>query len=1624
MLTKIQRFLYSIGLEDIERFDLSFVLTARNPYNRNQIDMAIEKTAPWDYALLDEFIQAASTIKYPYTLRFSYATEPTEQDVVGLLYDWYFCRYSAVPPFTVDKKDEGVLLVSYSSPEEQDRNSRAIKDFRDLLTYVNYPFAILEEVKEMVEPEPEQPSMPGPVASKEEKEEAPAMFDPAALTPEEAAMDEVLNIVDIPVEEEPEPMEEETISAETKEEPEPVVEEENVEPEPEAKAEEVEVPKEKSIESASEPEPEEDEDEDDDDDDDEEPERNEDDEDAGRRLIEEDANNYRAAGEEALFRQYEAHQEWKKEQENRERVWTKGNYTIVNNIDEIYRLDESNVEFEGEVFQVKPSISRAGKATNSFSMGDATNAINLRAFEGRIKREEIQGIEIGDRYRIRGAIDVDKFTRNKVIIVHFLNKLPKKEPRKDAEEHKRVELHLHTNMSTMDGVANFKDFYAAAKAMGMTAIGLCDHGAVQSFPAAQYARDAHVEKLKGKETDEKPLKILYGCEFYMFDPSFHAIMNPANIPVKNARYCVFDTETTGLACRHDKMIEFGGVVVEKGRIVSSFGSLINPKCDLSEAEGALRINHIDPEEVKRAPTFEEVLPRIREMFEGSILVAHNAPFDIGMLNTTLIEHGYGPITNPVIDTVALSRYLFPTAARHREGDMLRRLGLGESYDDDSAHRAVYDATALNEGWQEIVFRLDQAHPGITHQDLGDLHIDDPRKDPDFKAEDPTWAKKEEDYRLFCRHMHPLHLTAYAKDKQGIHDLFYITTESLTSFMARVPMTPRSLIAENREHLLIGSACFNGEIFDLAMTRNQEDLVRAMSFYDFIEIQPLENYSYLLNMGRIASKTRLIALLRDIVEAARIAGKPVVATGDAHYVDPEDKIYRDVFISAKGIGAGSHPLFPPAREKMPYFDNPDQHFRTTREMLDSFRQWCTESEAFEFVVTNSNAIADQIEDGIVIVDSKTYTPDANLPNSDKILRELCETNFHKNYDYDFDDDPKVHEAVNFAWERLQKELKGIIGSGYSVTYYIAHRLIQLANSEPEHFIVGSRGSVGSSFAATMAEITEVNALPAHYHCPHCHFLEFQDTSVYRSGYDLPDRVCPKCGHKLETNGQNIPFETFLGFHADKVPDIDLNFEEESQHRAHDYCRDLLGANNVFRAGTIETVAEKTAFGYVRGYFEKIGRDLSKVNPNYIAYIASHCQGVKRTTGQHPGGIVVIPADRSVFDFTAVQHPADDIHSDWLTTHFDFHALHDEVLKLDILGHVDPMAMRYYRDLTGVKIEDIPLNDPKVLSLFSSERELKMHRNFLGYDTGAAALPEFGATQGMQMLSAVRPKTFNDLIVISGLAHGTGVWAGNAEELIKQGKNINEVIGCRDEIMTYLISMGLDSSMAFKIMEGVRKGKKLRSEQEAAMRAAGVPEFYIDSCNKIEYLFPRGHAVAYVTMAVRVAYFKLYYPLEFYAVFFSIRSDDWDIKTMIEGEEAVIARIKEWEPRLKDRDNPLSSKETKQYKTLLIALEMLERGYKFSNIDLYRSDYKMFVVDHANKALIPPFSVIDGLGQSAAKSICDAREETNAYGEKKRFISKQDLSQRTKLSTALLKKLDELHVLDDLSETNQVSLFEFM
>ena len=1691
MNNKMIRFLTSIGIEEPERFDLSFVLTARNPYNRDQVDMAIEKAEAWSFPLLDEFVQAIGNVRYPYTIRFSYDKEISKEDVAALYYDWYFAKFQTIPSCPLNPGEGDILTLSYPDEETKRLSAYIAEDFRSLLRFINYPFAVLEVVAApVIEPEPEpepvvEEPVPEPLPAEEpvsEKKEEPK------LTEEQQELEDMLNLDSIPsyssnVEETEIEIEYETAPLEAEQKPEPVPEP-TPEPEPEPVAkpepepepepmpevdiellpdpepieqpavapikEEVPEPVEEPIVAApiqeEVPEPVEE----CDNEPDEEPEILDepaeepepappmsDEEleayafDAAR--LEEEGAKAREAGETFLIKEHQETVRLRKEAENSQRVWSRGNYEQIHKISDLFQGKVRNVEFEGELFQPNYKLGRSGKASNMFAMGDETNAISVKAFESRLlTRDTLAGLKAGRRYRVRGALDTDKFSKTRCVVVHYLESLPTKVFRTDDEPIKRSEFHVHTNMSTMDGIQPFKEFYTAARKMGLKAIGLCDHGAVQSFPFAQYAREEHIGEIKSKGLDEKPLKILYGCEFYMFDPELRTIMNPSPIPLKGAKYCVFDTETTGLSRRHDKLLEFGGVIVEDGHVTKEWGTLINPEMkDLSEAAGALAINKITEEELLRAPTLDEVLPQIMEFLGDAILVAHNAPFDIGFLNEALEQRGLPPISNPVIDTVPLSRYLFPHVARHSEGSLLKNLGL-RNYEEESAHRAVYDAHALSEGWTEILFRLNNQKPGIRHVDLASLSVQKPSDLPvgdENNPDDPVhkaYLAAEDTYKKYCKSFHPYHVTAFAKNKAGVSAIFDVLTQSLTTYLARVPRTPKELLNRYRENLLIGSSCFNGEIFEIASTRGRDALVEAMQFYDFIELQPLENYSYLINMGRVANKERLIQILSDIVEAAKIAGKKIVATGDAHYVDPSDKIYRDVFIAAKGIGNGTHDLFPPARRKLPHFENPDQHLRTTREMLDSFEQWLPKEEAYEYVVTNSNYFADQIEDDIVIVDSKTYTPNANLPNSEQIIRDLCESNFHKNYDYlGTDNDPEVLEAIDKTWQRLQRELQGIIGSGYAVTYYIAHRLIKLANQEPEHFIVGSRGSVGSSFAATMAEITEVNPLPAHYHCPHCHYLKYEDTKIYRSGFDLPDKTCPKCGTKLETNGQNIPFETFLGFHADKVPDIDLNFEEESQHRAHNYCRDLLGANNVFRAGTIETVAEKTAFGYVRGYFEQLGRDLASISSLYIAYLASHCTGVKRTTGQHPGGIVVIPADHSVYDFTAVQYPADDDEAGWLTTHFDFHALHDEVLKLDILGHVDPMAMRYYRDLTGVEIESIPMNDPKVLSIFNSPQELKMHRNYLGVDNGATALPEFGTQLGMQMLSAIHPTCFNDLIIIAGLAHGTNVWAGNAEELVKQGKSINEIIGCRDEIMTYLISMGLESAKAFNIMERVRKGKKLTPDLEADMRAHNVPDFYIDSCNKIAYLFPRGHATAYVTMAVRVAYFKLYYPLEFYAVFFSVRSDDWDIRTMIAGEDAVIARIEEWKPRLHDNVNPLSAKEKNQYKTLLVALEMLERGYTFANIDLYRSEAKMFVCDHEKKCLIPPFIVIESLGENVARSICEARKEIDPFTKKERkFLSKQDLQDRTRLSSTLVKKLEELGVLDGMGESNQGSLFDFL
>lgn len=1501
MQKKMVRFFNSIGFADkASLFDVDFVSIKMDLKNPRQVNMVIKKETPWEYSLLERFIEALGNANYPYSLKFEY-NSIKDEDVLSLLEGYMSSSYlgSSNPEYKVENGFVYFLIKE---------NEKDIKDvassFASLLDFISYSYKVEVKQKEATH-----------VSSKKPNDSK--------------------------------------------------IETKNVASKP--------------IETAS------------NDDDDKEASPI----DPQKKQINED--------EASLIAEMDRNLAKMKEEREFKRTWTKGDYHPYDALDDLYRAPLSNVDVVGTIFEGDSRMTKTSKMSATLGIYDSTNAINVKAWESKsIKGEDITRLAekgIGTRIRVRGALMIDRFTSQKTINAHYIDPLPPAELRKDPfPGDKRVELHLHTNLSNMDAVCTMDKYCATAKSMGMDAIAVTDHGVVQAFPAAQSAAKKY------------GLKMIYGAELYMIDLRQKYIFNPANIPLKNARYCVFDTETTGLSSRYDRIIEIGGIIVENGQVISRLNQYIDPQMHISE--DSTRVHHITDDMVKGMPTIEEFLPKIMEFFGDCILVAHNATFDVGFINAALERAGQPPLSNPIIDTIPISHYLFPEAGRHSEGAMLRNLGL-KIYNEEDAHEAVYDATALNEGWQEIIVRLNKEHPGITHADLASLNIELPPKEDKDK---PDYQERLNRFRGYVRHLYSYHCIALAKNQQGMKDLYRIITEGHVNYFAGVPKTPRDLINKYRENLLIGSACFNSEIFEIASTRSISVLAEAMKFYDYIEIQPLENYSYLLNMGRVASKEHLISLLKDIVEAAKMAGKPVVATGDCHYLDKEDKILRDVYIYAKAIGGGAHPLNPPGRSSRPLFENPDQHFRSTQEMIDSFKTWMSEDEAKKIVVDNSRMIASQTSECIPVSDD-LFAPNENLPHSDLKIRELCESNFKKRYCGNTN--PEVIKRIGEVKARLDKELNGIIDNGYAVTYYIAHCLIKMANDEPEHYIVGSRGSVGSSFAATMADITEVNALPPHYLCPHCHYFEWADPIKYKSGFDLPDKICPECGEKMKQDGQNIPFETFLGFSADKVPDIDLNFEEESQHKAHNYTKILLGENNVFRAGTIETVAEKTAYGFVRGYFERIGKNPDSINPAYIASIAARCQGVKRTTGQHPGGIVVVPSNMSIFDFTAVQHPADDLDSEWLTTHYDFRSMHDEILKLDILGHVDPMAMRYYRDLTGVKIEDIPMNDKKVLSLFVSPEALNLHSNYLGLKTGASALPEFGTDLAQRMLIESNPKSFNDLLIISGLAHGTNVWSGNAEDLILNGvTDLNGVIGCRDDIMTYLISMGVPSNMSFKIMEDVRKGRGLKPEYEAKMVEQKIPQYYIESCKKIKYLFPRGHATAYVMMAVRVAYFKLYYPLEFYAVFFSVRSDDYDIKSMIEGEDAIKAKIEELRARMDDRSNPLKNKEVNIYKTLLIALEMVERGYKFENIDLYKSDAHMFVVDHENKALIPPFSVVDGLGLAAAQSIVDARKDG------RKFLSKEDILKRAnKLNSTNLADLEKLGVLKGLGETNQMSLFEF-
>ena len=1293
-------------------------------------------------------------------------------------------------------------------------------------------------------------------------------------------------------------------------------------------------------------------------------------------LVEKEQSEKNALVEDQLLKQEKRNREIMLKERERQRLNRRGKYVYIEKIEDI-TVESDHVDFNGRVF-FKDVVERGERKRLTFEVVDEFGgAISCNMYQNSQVDDELVSQLLNANIRVRGVAYFDDYSHSLNIKAHYIDLLPPKEIIPDAAPIKRVELHLHSNMSTQDGITTMDQYCSYAKALGHKAMAITDHGCVQGFPDAQAA---------GKKHD---IKMLYGCEFYMVDDQIKYIFNPQSLELNKASYVVFDFETTGLSARYDKIIEFGAVKIEHGTITERVDIMVNPERPIPAK--IVNITKITDDMVKDAPTIKEALPQILDFIGDSILVTHNASFDIAFLNQALIDLGQNPVSNGVVDTLALSRYIFPESRSHTLGALCRRLDV--IYDEDKAHRAIEDAYFLSEVWQTLLVQLTKENLHLKHEELNKLEL-----------------KKES-----IVHLRPKHVIALAKNLDGLKDLYRLVSISNIEYLAKLPLIPRRIIEQYRSNLLLGSACFNGDVFETARYYNAERLKEVCSFYDYIEVQPPENYSFLVNIDEISSDD-VYKYIKDIIKAAQDVNKLVVATGDVHYLTREEKIFRDVYISAPQVGKINHPLNPYKRKDVPPFENPDQHYRSTEEMLECF-SFLDKDLANEIVVTNTNIIADQIESILPVPNDHLYTP--TIENCEQKLKDLCFSRAHELYG-----DP----LPDFIQERLDVELNGIISNGYSVIYYIAHQLVKKSNEDG--YIVGSRGSVGSSFVATMSGITEVNPLPPHYLCPHCHKLEW-GKEIYpdiRSGFDLPVKKCPICGEEMIRDGQDIPFETFLGFHAEKVPDIDLNFPGDYQATAHEYTKVLLGKDNVFRAGTIETVADKTAYGFARGYLERkfilsgMSEEEAKEAVNKypkvkIDYLASGCVGVKRTTGQHPGGIVVIPSDHTVYDFTPIQWPADEVDSAWKTTHFDFHSIHDTILKLDMLGHVDPVALKMMCDLTHIDIKDIPMNDPEVLALFSKPDTLKLHHNYLNQSTGAMAIPEFGTDFVRGILEKTRPTTFSDLVIISGLSHGTNVWNGNAEELINNKTvTLQEVIGCRDDIMTYLRGKGLPASVAFAIMEDVRKGKGLKPEYEEAMLTHGVPTYYINSCKKIKYMFPKGHAVAYVTMAIRVGYFKVHYPLEFYATFFSVRSKQYDIIPMIKGEEAIINRLEQLRVKEKTTGEKLTPKEEDQYKTLQIAIEMTQRGYKFENINLYKSDATKFVVDHENKALIPPFITIDGLGENNAITVIEERE-------KKPFSSKEDLLRRTKLTSTNVKDLSDMGVLDELDETDQLSLFDF-
>ena len=1202
-----------------------------------------------------------------------------------------------------------------------------------------------------------------------------------------------------------------------------------------------------------------------------------------------------------------------------------------------------NVVIEGNIFNIESRELKSGAVIFTGEITDYSDSIAFKKFvSDKEQIEQMSAIKPGTWAKMQGTATDDQYQHDIVFNISSFETVEHVGRTEKYEgDQKRVELHLHTNMSQLDATNTPTDFIKTAKKFGQKAIAITDHGDVQSFPEAYST---------GKATG---MKILYGVEANMIDDHALLVLNPAPMTYEDREFVIFDVETTGLSSVYDTIIEIGAVKMKNGEVLERFDKFINPHHPLSEQ--TINLTSITDEMVSAADDEDVVIKQFQDFYGDRPLCGHNVQFDVGFVNAALRRAGLSEITQPVVDTLEVSRLLHPEQNRHTLDSLAKKYNVSLEHH----HRANQDAEATG----YLMYKLLDAFKKKYNEDnLNNLN---------------GYAAHGEVYKR----ARPSHMTMLAKDQKGLKNLYKLVSIASTKDFYRIPRTPKSDLADLHEGLLYGSGCWQGDVFVAMMQKGYDEAREKAKFYDFLEVQPPATYSQLIADGLIKDEDQLEEIISNIYKLGKELNKPVVATGDSHYVEPHDAIYRTILISAQRSN--------PNRNK----PQPDLHFYSTQEMLDAF-SFLGEDIAKEIVIENTNKIADEISEIQPIKDG-LYPP--HITHADEEMKKLT---YDKAYELYGNPLPKIVK------DRIDLELNSIISNGYAVIYLISQRLV--AKSNKDGYLVGSRGSVGSSLVATMSGITEVNPLAPHYRCPKCKYSQFFENGEYGSGFDLPDKNCTKCGTPLVKDGQDIPFATFLGFHGDKVPDIDLNFSGDYQPVAHNFIRVMFGPDNSYRAGTIATVADKTAYGYAKHFDEE--RNLKLRNAE-LDRLASGIRGVKRTTGQHPAGIVVVPDDMDIYDFTPVSYPADDVNAAWLITHYDFHSIHDNILKFDILGHDDPTMIRHLQDLSGIDPLTIPPDDPGVMSLFSSTKALGVTPEQIGSQTGTLGVPEFGTRFVRGMLEETKPTTFAELLQISGLSHGTDVWLGNAEDLVNNGTcKLKDVIGCRDNIMMDLIHWGVKPEVAFSTMESVRHGRGISDENMAVLKKnKKIPDWYIPSCLKIKYMFPKAHATAYILMALRIAWFKVYYPEIYYTAYFSVRADLFDLVAMSHGKNTVKAAMKE----IQDKGMDASAKDKSLLTVLEIANECLERGIKIKMVDIDQSEATDFKILDKH-TILAPFNAVPGLGDNAAKQIVAARAE-------KKFLSKEDLAKRGKVSQTIMNYFEDNGVLEGMPDENQLSLF---